>query len=71
MLERADPRFRAAVAAIDAGDVDALRACIAATPSLLSMRADAGEGYFARPYLVWFVAGNPVRRERLAANVVD
>ena len=71
MLERADPQFRAAVAAIDAGDVGALRACIAATPSLLSMRADAGEGYFARPYLVWFVAGNPVRQARLAANVVD
>jgi hypothetical protein len=30
---------------------------------------DALDGYFAKPYLLWFVAGNPVRRERLGANI--
>jgi peptide-methionine (S)-S-oxide reductase len=71
LLDLHDPLFRQAVAAIDDGDVAALSALVAAHPSLLSMRADTGEGYFARPYLVWFVAGNPVRRERLAPNVAD
>jgi peptide-methionine (S)-S-oxide reductase len=71
LLDRADPAFRDAVAAIDDGDAETLRRLIAQTPSLLLMRADVGEGYFARPYLVWFVAGNPVRRERLAPAIVE
>lgn len=71
LLDLRDPLFRQAVAAIDDGDVAALSALVAAHPSLLSMRADTGEGYFAQPYLVWFVTGNPVRRERLAPNMAD
>lgn len=71
LLTLSDPWFERAVDAIDAGDTAALAALIAAHPSLLSTRADTGEGYFTRPYLVWFVAGNPVRRERLAPGIVE
>ncbi len=76
-----DALFRGAVAAIDAGDTAALSQLLAAHPSLATERlgapgiwlrdevGDALEGYFRRPYLLWFVAGNPVRRERLPANI--
>lgn len=66
-----DPLFRDAVAAIDAGDVRALRALLAAHPHLLRDRGDCGEGYFHRPYLLWFVAENPIRNGRLPANVAQ
>jgi peptide-methionine (S)-S-oxide reductase len=68
-LEISDPRFREAVAAIDAGDIGALRRLLAAHPELVRERADCGEGYFHRPYLLWFVAENPVRNDRLPANI--
>ena len=34
-------------------------------------RADYGDGYFARPYLLWFVAENPVRNDRLPGNIAQ
>lgn len=76
-----DEGFREAVAAIDAGDADALSRSLAAHPELARTRLDAPgawlrdaigdalEGYFHRPYLLWFVAGNPVRSERLPGNI--
>ena len=64
-----DPRFRAALAAIDAGDLIALERVLAAHPLLAGERLEGGEGYFARPYLLWFVAENPVRTGRLPPNV--
>lgn len=66
-----DPVFRDAVAAIDAGDVRALEYLLAEHPRLLGDRLRAGEGYFRDPYLLWFVAGNPVRNGTLPANVAD
>jgi hypothetical protein len=67
-----DPLFAQAVAAIDQGDVAALNALIAKNPQLVSTRLDNGEtGYFASPYLLWFVAENPIRNRRLPANIVD
>ena len=77
-----DRRFRSAVAAIDAGDAVGLDDLIRRAPALVHARLEspgawlrdavgsALEGYFARPYLVWFVAGNPVRRERLPAGIL-
>ncbi|MCU1228278.1 MAG: Peptide methionine sulfoxide reductase msrA [Acidobacteria bacterium] len=65
------PSFRDAVAAIDAGELAALERQLAADPELLRDRADYGEAYFHRPYLLWFVAGNPSRTERLAPNIVE
>lgn len=66
-----DPSWREAIEAIDRGDVAGLRALIAARPALATERAEGGEGYFARPYLVWFVAENPVRNDRLPEEIVE
>lgn len=70
-VEIADPLFREAVSAIDAGDVEALRRLLAAHPELVRDRVDCGEGYFRQPYLLWFVAENPVRNGRLPRNIAD
>jgi ankyrin repeat protein len=61
--------FEAAVAAIDAGDVTA----IAALPShLLHTRFENGrDDYFARPYLLWYVAENPIRTGTLPPTIVE
>lgn len=76
-----DAGFREAVAAIDAGDLIALERLLAARPELARERlpsagawlrdkvGDALEGYFRRPYLLWFVAENPIRNERLPKNI--
>lgn len=66
-----DPAWREAVEAIDRGDVAAIERLIEAHPGLAYERAEVGEGYFARPYLMWFVAENPVRTRRVAGNVVE
>jgi peptide-methionine (S)-S-oxide reductase len=67
-----DPLFREAVAAIDAGDVGELDRLAARSPRLVRDRLESyGEGYFARPYLLWFVAENPVRNGKLPGNIVD
>ena len=63
--------FGTAVAAIDAGDVAALERVLAKRPELVHERREGGEGYFARPYLLWFVGENPVRNGRLPANIAD
>lgn len=64
-----NPIHRDAVAHIDAGDVAALESLIEAHPEVLADRFDYGEGYFERPWLLWFVAKNPVRNDRLPANI--
>jgi peptide-methionine (S)-S-oxide reductase len=77
-----DP-FYQAVTAIDAGDVDRLQRLLDAYPSLAADRldeapewlkrqvGDAASGFFKRPYLLWFVAEDPVRNGRLPSNVAD
>jgi peptide-methionine (S)-S-oxide reductase len=76
-----DPLFRDAVSAIDAGDVPRLERLLAAHPELVRERLDdpapwlrdqvgnALDGFFQRPYLLWFVAEDPVRNGRLPANI--
>lgn len=67
-----DSIFADAVAAIDAGDIPRLDSLIAQHPHLVADRLRTDEpGYFADPYLLWFVAENPIRNERLPANIVD
>src|SRR3954451_14887784 len=62
--------FTEAVSAIDAGDLGGLRALL--TPELLGERMENGrDDYFARPYLLWFVAENPIRTGTLPANIVE
>lgn len=70
-----------AVSAISAGDARTLDSILAAHPELLREPLDfselktlAGcvifkEGYFRQPYLLWFVAENPVRLGTLPKNI--
>jgi peptide-methionine (S)-S-oxide reductase len=76
-----DPSFREAVAAIDAGDIEALERLISANPVLVRERLEspstwlrdkvgkALDGFFQRPYLLWFVAEDPVRNGTLPDNI--
>lgn len=78
-----DPLFREAVSAINAGDVTALEHLLAEHPELLRDRldspgdwlrkqvGDALDGFFQRPYLLWFVAEDPVRNGRLPGNIAQ
>jgi hypothetical protein len=73
--------FREAVSAIDTGDVLELERLLTANPALVLERlaspgawlrdavGDALDGFFQRPYLLWFVAEDPVRHGRLPANI--
>jgi peptide-methionine (S)-S-oxide reductase len=70
-LEIRDPLFQEAVSAIDAGNVSALERLLEAHPRLARERLDSGEGYFRRPYLLWFVAENPVRNDKLPGNIAQ
>jgi ankyrin repeat protein len=65
----ADPVFREAVSAIDAGDVPTLERLLTAHPRLIRERIEYGEGYFRHPFLLWFVAENPVRNGTLPKNI--
>ena len=67
-----DSLCRNAVEAIDNGDIAALTALLEANPQLVSKRLEVPtDGYFKHPYLLWFVADNPIRHEKLPANIVD
>ena len=78
-----DSLFRAAVSHIDAGQLSELQSLLATNPSLTVARLEspgswlrdlvdgALKGYFQDPYLLWFVAENPIRHEKLPANIVE
>ncbi|MBV8298132.1 MAG: ankyrin repeat domain-containing protein [Candidatus Eremiobacteraeota bacterium] len=75
----ADPSFRAAVAAIHAGDTVTLGRLIDAEPRLLRERIREPEvyrrvkrfQYFLDPKLFWFIANNPTRVEHLPPNIAE
>ncbi len=78
-----DSLFREAVSAIDAGDVTTLERLLAMHPRLVRDRlGSAGawlrdkvgralDGFFRQPYLLWFVAEDPVRNDKLPANIAQ
>lgn len=67
-----DPLFLQAVEAIDRGDIVLLEELLTQNKRLVRERLDYPEpGYFQNPYLLWFVADNPIRVEKLAANIID
>jgi hypothetical protein len=65
--------FRKAVEAIDSGNINALQRLLEANTELAIKRLDtpAEIGYFANPYLLWFIADNPIRQEKLPSNIVE
>ncbi|HLK28636.1 MAG TPA: ankyrin repeat domain-containing protein [Puia sp.] len=66
-----DPIFLQAVEAIDSGNVSLLQNLIEKYPRLISERLHYPEqGYFMKPYLLWFVADNPIRIDKLPDNIV-
>jgi ankyrin repeat protein len=75
----ADPSFRAAVDAIDDGDVMKLAHLLDAEPRLLRERMVEPEAYhraarhqyFLDPKLFWFVAYNPTRAKPMPDNVAQ
>src|SRR5258706_10336882 len=67
-----DPLFRKAVEWIDSGNVPALQHLLESNPTLVAKRLETpAEGYFKLPYLLWFVADNPIRHEKLPTNICD
>lgn len=67
-----DPLFGQALAAIDANDPAALQALLTTNPELVTRRMDTPvDGYFRRPFLLWFVADNPIRTGSWPANLLD
>lgn len=66
-----DPLFKRAVEAIDNGNLPLLEELLSRHPQLVRDRAAVPvDGYFKNPYLLWFVADNPIRTEKLAPNIV-
>ena len=82
-MSNLDTLFHEAVTAIDAGDLTTLERLIAEHPQLLRDRLDApgswlrdkvGDAlnrFFAKPYLLWFVAEDPVRNGTLPKNIAE
>ncbi len=78
-----DSLFREAVYAIDAGDVNTLQRLLATHSRLVHDRLDspgawlrdkvgnALEGFYRQPYLLWFVAEDPVRNDKLPRNIAE
>lgn len=67
-----DPLFLEAVRAIDAGNISVLQDLLFKHPQLVRDRLDLqDEGYFKNPYLLWFVADNPIRNNTLPTNIVE
>lgn len=71
-MEIKDVLFHEAITTIDSGDIHHLEQLLRDHPRLLNDRVKYGtEGYFKDPYLLWFIAGNPVRQEKLPDNIID
>ncbi|MBS1503210.1 MAG: ankyrin repeat domain-containing protein [Bacteroidetes bacterium] len=67
-----DPLFRHAVEAIDTGDLALLKGLVTQHSLLITESVDSPTGdYFDNPYLLWFVADNPIRNGQLPENIVE
>ncbi|HEY4327051.1 MAG TPA: ankyrin repeat domain-containing protein [Mucilaginibacter sp.] len=70
--EITDPLFLETVEAIDSGDTEHLESLVTKHPRLIVDRLDHPvEGYFRNPYLLWFVADNPIRIDKLPPNITE
>lgn len=67
-----NPLFRQAVEAIDDGNVDSLKEILTLNSQLINEQANfPNGGYFEKPYLIYFVADNPIRHETIPESVLD
>ena len=78
-----DALFQRAVSYIDSGNLGELQRVLADNPRVVHERLEqpgtwlrdlvdgALEGYFQRPYLLWFIAENPIRHETQPANIAE
>ncbi len=67
-----DALFLEAISAVDGGNIPVLKDLITAHPRLITERLNYPSGdYFDSPYLLWFIADNPIRNEKLPANIVE
>src|SRR5664279_4320315 len=67
-----DPLFREAIEAIDSGNTIQLERLLAENPRLVYSRLSLPSGdYFQHPYLLWFIADNPIRIDKLPGNIID
>lgn len=78
-----DALFQEAVSYIDSGNLGELQQVLADSPRLVHERLEkpgtwlrelvdgALEGYFQRPFLLWFIAENPIRHETLPGNIAE
>jgi ankyrin repeat protein len=83
--KKLDDLFCEAVSAMDAGDVSTLERMLSAHPELLRERLKSPgawlsekvgraikfRGFFRKPYLLWFVAEDPVRNGKLPKNIAQ
>lgn len=71
-LDIRDSRAGRAISAITAGNSALLAGLITEYPQLVSSRFINGEeGYFKEPYLLWFIADNPIRNGKLPQNIIE
>jgi len=67
-----DALFVEAITALDDGNIPALKDLITTHPRLITERLNYPSGdYFDSPYLLWFIADNPIRNEKLPGNIVE
>ena len=68
-----DPLFLKAVEAIGNGNISTLKNLLKTNPELVTKRLNTPneKGYFENPYLLWFVADNPIRHDKLPSNIVE
>ena len=65
-----DAVFYEAVDAIDTGNLSMLKEILNKYPDLTSKRLEMPDtGYFKQPYLLWFIANNPIRQEICQPNI--
>lgn len=70
MIEITDPLFKKGTDALAKGDMDALKKLLSTYPKIVHQQLDEpAEGYFKYPYLLWFVADNPIRFGKLPSNI--
>lgn len=67
-----DPIVIEALSALDSGNTGKLLDLIDNNPRLVSQRIrNNEEGYFKDPYLLYFIADNPIRTDRLPKNITE